>query len=99
MRRVEISDQVRRFVRSRAPESRKQLRAALRDLARERGDIKRLEGPLKDYFRLRVRGYRIIFQYSRSGKVIQCIFGERRDIVYEIFEKLIHARLFGGEEG
>jgi mRNA-degrading endonuclease RelE of RelBE toxin-antitoxin system len=98
MRRVELSDQVRRFVRSRAPEPRKQLRNALRDLARERGEIKHLEGPLKDYFRLRVGGYRIIFQYTRTGKVIQCVFAERRDIVYEIYEKLIHSRLLGGEE-
>ena len=94
--RVEISDQVRRFVRSLAPDPRKELRAALRDLARERGDIKHLEGPLKDYMRLRVRDYRIIFQYSRKRKVIECVFAERRDLIYEVFEKLIHARLLGG---
>jgi mRNA-degrading endonuclease RelE of RelBE toxin-antitoxin system len=98
MKRVEISDQVRGYVRSRAPEPRKQLRAALRDLARECGDIKTLEGPLKDYFRLRVGSYRIIFQYARSGRVIQCVFAERRNIVYEIFEQLIRVRLLGHEE-
>ena len=97
MKRVEISGQVRAFIRSRAPEPRKQLRVALRDLTRERGDIKHLEGPLKDHFRLRVGSYRIIFQYSQSGKVIQCLFAERRNIVYEIFEKLIHSRLLRDE--
>jgi len=98
MRRIEISAQVRSFVQSGAPEPRKQLRAALRDLARERGDVEYLEGPLKDYFRLRVGAYRIIFQYSPSGKIIRCIFAERRDIIYEIFEKLLHARLLDMEE-
>lgn len=96
--RLEISDQVRRFIRALAPDPRKELRAALRELGHERGDIKRLEGPLKDYFRLRVRDYRIIFQYSRRRKVIECIFAERRDLIYEVFEKLLHARLLGRSE-
>src|SRR5438477_8176195 len=97
--RVEISDQVRRFIRTLAPDPRKRLRAAIRELSHERGDIKRLEGPLKDYYRLRVRDYRIVFQYSRRKKVIECIFAERRDLIYEVFEKLVHARLLGrGDE-
>jgi mRNA-degrading endonuclease RelE of RelBE toxin-antitoxin system len=94
--RVEISDQVRRFLRTLPPDPKKELRSALRELGHERGDIKPLEGPLKDYLRLRVRDYRIIFQYSRKRKVIQCVFAERRDLIYEVFEKLIHARLLGG---
>ncbi len=98
MKRVEISDQVRRFIRSLAPDPRKELRAALRELAHERGNIKYLEGPLKDYLRLRVRDYRIIFQYSRKRKVIECVFAERRDLIYEIFEKLIHVRLLSLED-
>ena len=96
--RVEISDQVRRFVRSLAPDPRKELRAALRELSHERGDIKHLEGPLRDYLRLRVRDFRIIFQYSRQRRVIECVFAERRDLIYEVFEKLIHARLLGESE-
>jgi mRNA-degrading endonuclease RelE of RelBE toxin-antitoxin system len=80
-----------------APEPRRQLRAALRDLARERGDIKHWEGPLKDYFRLRIRDYRIVFQYAQKGKSIQCVFAERRELIYEIFERLIRLRLFGEE--
>ena len=71
------------------------MRAALRDLAREHGDIKHLEGPLQDYFRLRIRDYRIIFQYAREGKTIQCLFAERRSLIYEIFERTIHEKLFG----
>jgi len=97
MKRIEVSDQVRRFVRSLAPDPRKQLRSALRELAHERGNIKPLEGPLKDFFRLRVRDYRIIFQYSPTGKAVQCVFAERRDLIYEVFEKLMHARLLSRE--
>jgi mRNA-degrading endonuclease RelE of RelBE toxin-antitoxin system len=98
MKRIEVSDQVRRFIRSLAPEPRKRLRAALRDLGRDRGNIKHLEGPLKEYFRLSVRDYRIIFQYSPKRKVIECVFVERRDLIYEIFEKQIHARLLSRPE-
>jgi mRNA-degrading endonuclease RelE of RelBE toxin-antitoxin system len=97
MKRIEVSDQVRRFVRSLAPDPRKQLRSASRELAHERGNIKPLEGPLKDFFRLRVRDYRIIFQYSPTGKTVQCVFAERRDLIYEVFEKLMHARLLSRE--
>jgi mRNA-degrading endonuclease RelE of RelBE toxin-antitoxin system len=60
------------------------LRSALKGLARERGDVKRLEGPLEEYCRLRVGDYRVIVHYV-SGAVIQCVFVERRSIVYEIF--------------
>ena len=98
MKRVELSAQVARFVRGRAPEPRRQIRLALKQLAAERGDIKSLEGRLKDYFRLRIGNYRIVFRYSDTGKSIHCIFAERRDIVYELFEQLMHARLLGREE-
>jgi len=90
---------MRRFIRTLAPDPGKRLREALRELGHERGEIKRLEGPLKEYCRLRVRDYRIIFQYSRRKKVIECVFAERRDLIYEVFEKLVRARLLGrGEE-
>lgn len=98
MRRVEISDQVRRFIRALAPDPRKELRAALRQLGHDRGDIKPLEGPLKDYCRLRVGDYRIIFQYSRRRQTIECVFVERRDLVYEVFERMVHTRLLGRED-
>jgi mRNA-degrading endonuclease RelE of RelBE toxin-antitoxin system len=95
MKRIEISGQVASFIRGRAPEPRRRLRLALRQLSRERGEIKPLEGRLKDYFRLRVGDYRIVFRYSASGKTIQCIFAERRHLVYDLFERLLHARLLG----
>lgn len=89
--KVEISDQVLSFIRSCAPEPRNQLRAALRKLEKEQGDIKALEGPLENFYRLRVGSFRIIFRYHQSSKTrsIQCIFAERRSIVYETLLDLL----------
>jgi mRNA-degrading endonuclease RelE of RelBE toxin-antitoxin system len=96
MKRVEVAEQVAEFVRTQAPDPRKALRMALRNLMREQGDIKALEGPLTNYWRLRVGGYRVVFAYARGGKTIRCIFAERRSLVYEVFEKLLEAKLLGG---
>ncbi len=76
------------------------LRAALRGLTKERGDIRALEGPLREYHRLRVGGYRVIFKYRISPKRrgIQCIFAERRSAVYELFELLLKQHLLRSEE-
>ena len=92
--RVRLSAQVVEFVRSQAPEPRRRLRSALRALAREEGDLKPLEGPLQEYQRLRVGSYRVILRYA-SSKVIECIFAERRNVVYEIFAETLIDRLTG----
>lgn len=96
--RVEISEQVANFVRRLAPDPRKILRAALHGLKQERGDIKSLEGPLKNYCRLRSGGYRIIFIYTGSAKTIRCIYAERRAVIYEVFERMLQAKLLGVDE-
>jgi mRNA interferase RelE/StbE len=90
--RVRLAAQVIDFVRRQAPEPRRRLRQALRDLARERGDLLALEAPLEDYYRLRVGQYRIILRYS-GEKTIDCIFAERRSLVYEIFADALIERL------
>jgi len=95
--RVLIAEQVRDFVARQAPEPRRLLRHALRGLAKNRGDVKPLEGPLDGYYRLRVHGYRILFAYV-DDDVIECVFAERRGIVYEIFGQLFADRL-GGKGG
>jgi mRNA-degrading endonuclease RelE of RelBE toxin-antitoxin system len=98
--KVEVSEQVVRFLARRAPEPRRMLREGLRGLAKERGDIRALEGPLKDYHRVRVGGYRIIFAYRLAGKErrIQCIYAERRSAVYEMFAELLKKHLLEGEK-
>jgi len=85
--RVEISDQVLKFVRTLAPGPRRSLRLALRGLEEERGDIKQLEGDLAGWCRLRVTSYRLIFRFEmeENQRVARCVFAERRELVYELF--------------
>jgi hypothetical protein len=88
--KVEISTQVIDFVARQAPESRKKLRRGLRALAREKGEIRALEGRLAGWCRLRVGALRIIFRYVPipGGRLIRCDFAERRALVYEMFERM-----------
>ncbi len=90
--KVNLSDQVRNYVRRLAPETRGRLRRAIRLLESERGDIKSLEEDLHGYWRLRVRSYRVIFAYrgtKRSGPPeIDCIFCGHRSVVYETLTKI-----------
>lgn len=95
MIRVEILEQVAEFIRTLAPESRKTVRAALRKLEREEGDVRALEGPLKSYCRLRVGGNRIIFAYASGGKTLRCIYADRRSVVYDVFEQMIKKAILG----
>ncbi len=90
--KVGLAPRVVDFVRALAPAPRRQLRLALRDLAKGKGDVKPLEGPLQDYCRLRVGPYRVIVSYHKSGR-IECVFAERRSIVYEVFADAMIERL------
>ena len=91
--KIKVSAQVVEFVRGLSPEPRRQLRMAIRSLARGRGDVRALEGELTVYSRLRVGSYRIIFW--QSSAVIECIFAEKRSIVYEIFAEELRRKLAG----
>lgn len=94
VRRIRLAPQVVDFVRSQAPAPRRRLRRALRELAADKGDLKPLEGPLQEYCRLRVGPYRIILRYA-TPKTIECVFAERRNIVYEVFAESMLNRLVG----
>ena len=89
--KVELEAQVVAFVRSLAPQPRRTLRRALRQLEHEEGDIHSLEGALSGFFRLRVLGYRVVFYYQVSGRrrVIRCVYAASRDIIYEVFAQQI----------
>jgi mRNA interferase RelE/StbE len=78
---VQVVDYARRL----APEPRRAVKLALRELANEKGDIRALEGTLVGYYRLRVGRHRIIFNYAEDG-AIEAVFIEERSVVYEIFE-------------
>ena len=87
---VHVSPQVIAFVKSLAPDPRGKLTKPIKALANDRGDVKRLEGKLEEYSRLRVAGHRVIFrEVFRSGtRKIDCVFAEKRSIVYDIFVQL-----------
>lgn len=89
--KIELSEQVSRFVRRQPPDGRKILRNGLGNLSLERGDIKQLEDRLEEFCRLRVGPYRVIFRYipTKKSPLIRCECVERRKIVYEAFEKTI----------
>jgi len=96
MIKVELAEQVVFFVKRQAPEPHRWLRAALRRLTLEQGDIKSLEGPLSGYYRLRVRGYRVIFAYEcsvKTNRIIKCVFAERRHVIYEVFAEMLKDQL------
>jgi mRNA-degrading endonuclease RelE of RelBE toxin-antitoxin system len=83
--RIRLEKQVVEFVRRLAPTPRRRVRAALRSLASERGDIRPLEGRLVGYYRLRVGPHRVIFAYAEGGKEIRCLYAAHRALVYETF--------------
>src|SRR5438094_6203274 len=89
--KIRVEAQVEAFVKSLAPDPRRRLRLAIRGLAGGRGDIKSLEGNLADYCRLSVAGYRVIYKErsERGVRIIDCVFAERRALVYEIFATLL----------
>jgi mRNA-degrading endonuclease RelE of RelBE toxin-antitoxin system len=90
--KVELAEQVVDFIRRLPPEPKRRLGLALRGLARGRGDLKHLEGPLEGYCRLRVGGYRIVFSYGERD-TIQCVFAEQRSVLYELLSEALRKRL------
>jgi mRNA interferase RelE/StbE len=92
MPKIEVKAPVYDYIRRLAPEQRRALKKALKELERERGDIRALEQALTGYHRLRVGKFRIIFRYASPAR-IEAIFIEERGIVYEVFESQFLARL------
>ena len=85
--KIELERQVVDFIRSLPPEPRRVLRRSLKNLGREKGDIRALEGDLEGFYRLRALRYRVIFFYQVSSerRIIRCLYAAPRSIVYEIF--------------
>jgi mRNA-degrading endonuclease RelE of RelBE toxin-antitoxin system len=78
------SDQVQAWLAALPPDTKKRVRAALRDLANGEGDIKALQSELAGWCRLRVGGLRIVHR-SLPGKIIRLDYADTRDVVYENF--------------
>jgi len=88
---VLIASQVANFLTSLAPDPRKKLRAGIRGLAEDAGDIKDLVDDLSGYRRLRVGSFRVIYlETFKEGRAVrECVFAERRNVVYEIFARML----------
>jgi mRNA-degrading endonuclease RelE of RelBE toxin-antitoxin system len=83
---VHVRVQVKMFINTLPPDSRKKIRLALRQLEAERGDCILLKEKLAGYHRLRIGGYRILYRYL-PGKKIECVYAETRSLVYHLFER------------
>ena len=64
----------------------------MKGLAKGQGDIKVLDGALTSYSRLRVSDYRVVF-FPRNVNTIECIYAEKRSIVYEVFAAALRETL------
>jgi mRNA interferase RelE/StbE len=93
--RVVIGAPVKAFMNSLAPEPRRKLRRALKELVDGKGDLRQLEGKLAPFWRLRVQKIRVIFdQKSVAGeRVLFCFFADYRATVYAILEQLLASGL------
>lgn len=89
--KVKVEAQVENFVKSLSPEPRRRLTQAIKALAKDQGDIKRLEGKLQGNSRLRVAGHRIIFaeRSEHAERIIDCILAEKRALIYDLFIRLL----------
>ena len=88
--RIKPARQVLDFVTSLPPQPRRESKQALAALANWRGDISPLKKQLEGYHRLRVDGYRFVFEV-KAGMLIEVVFAESRDVVYQIFETMVKA--------
>lgn len=88
--KVRIEHQVEGFVKSLSPEPRRALRQAIKGLAQNRGDTKRLEGKLSGFHRLRVGHFRVIYaeRVEKGWRILECLFARERGAVYDIFLQL-----------
>lgn len=89
--KISASEQVASWLCALAPQPKRRVRLALRSLARGRGDIKALQGPLEGFNRLRIGGLRIIYQ-QRSSSEIFLEHASNRDVVYEMYEQFLSER-------
>ena len=89
--KISASEQVASWLCGLPPQNKRRVRHALRGLAKGRGDVKGLQGPLEGFNRLRVGGLRIIYRQT-SGKEILLEYANTRDAVYELYEQILENR-------
>jgi len=89
-----VREQVKAFFDGLGMSYRREINRSLTKLLDEQGDIKALGDDLDGFYRLRVGPFRVIFRY-REGKVIECVYMNRRSLVYDVFEREVIDRLKG----
>ena len=91
MIRVRIQEEVLDYLRILPPQPRHALKIAIKKLSEEQGDIKSLTDDLEGFHRLRVRSYRVVFEYSviNGESVITCVYAGSRKWIYEVFQNRI----------
>lgn len=91
---LSVRQQVKDFFDALGMSYRRDIKLSLAKLQDEEGDIKALGDELDGFYRLRVGPFRVIFRY-REGKVIECVYMNRRSVVYDVFEREVIDRLKG----
>ena len=86
--RISASEQVQAWLLGLPPQTKRRVRLALRGLARGRGDIKGLIGPLAGYNRLRIGGLRIIYRQVQVQE-IHLEYANNRDVIYELYQDIL----------
>ena len=85
---VRIQDEALNYLKRLAPQPRHAIRLAIKNLAKEKGDIKALCDELEGFHRLRVGSHRVIFQYEiiEGNRTVTCVFAGPRKWIYEVFQ-------------
>jgi hypothetical protein len=67
------------------------LTRAIKGLAEGKGDQIWLESPLIGFARLRVGDFRVIYaeRSERGRRMVDCLFAERRSVVYDLFAQMV----------
>ena len=96
--KIHVGRQVEDFLKSLAPQPRRTLRQAMKNLADNQGDVKLLEEKLSGLWRLRVGKVRVIYEIKAAGgtREIICFYANYRSVVYVILEQLLASGLIEG---
>lgn len=97
--RVKFAQTVAEALSSLHPEIKKQLKAALQDIAKKPYQGKELQEELFGFHSYRFKRYRILYQVDDENQAILVYhFGHRRN-VYELFEQLLLRAKRNGKPG
>src|SRR6266404_8441951 len=93
--RIIVGERVKNFLESLAPDPRRKLWRAIKELGQGEGDVKQLEGRLAPYWRLRVDRMRVIYDQraAQGERRLVCFFADHRATVYSVLEQLLASGL------